>query len=271
MNELPTIDLFPSYIMSPAHSYYAPATSPITTDVPDTSEYLSPGSLAAMDRFRAEDGDLLLVCSLDLPMLPFPLLSLPADGVPSPESVVAHSPVDQFPSSAAASPDLSREGPFDASQGVSVSGAAPLVLDNLPGCQYWMTSCDNTDITDVDPAYGLQLHHPRFLEYVGAPESACLLSRPPGYWLHHMDCEQAVSVALQLQYDAGLIMSNMQVLGQFVNRMSSEVMRLAFVQQYPSAAVQSSPPGSSLHGGDGVVASAWWPGRSRASADLIMQ
>ena len=114
---------------------------------------------------------------------------------------------------------------------------------NLPGCQYRMTSYDNTDMTEVDPAYGLQLHHPRFLEYVGAPESARLLSRPPGYWLHHMDREQAVSAALQLQHDAGLMMANLQVLGQFVtslNRMSSEVMRLAFGQeQYLSEAIQS--------------------------------
>ena len=119
----------------------------------------------------------------------------------------------------------------------------PLVLDNLPGCQYRMTSYDNADMTVVDPAYGLQLHHPRFLEYVGAPESACLLSRPPGYWLHHMNREQAMSVALHLQHDAGLMMSNLQVLGQFVtslNRMSSEVMRLAFGQeQYHSEEIQS--------------------------------
>ena len=120
VNALPTIDLFLSYTMSPAHSYYAPATSPITTDVPDTSEYLSPGNPAAM----AVDGDLLLDCSLDLPVLPLPLLPLPASSVPSPESVVAHSPVDQFPSSTAGSPDLSREGPFDAGQSVSVTGDA---------------------------------------------------------------------------------------------------------------------------------------------------
>ena len=122
-----------------------------------------------MDRFLAGDGDLLVDCSSDLPMLSLPLLPLPVSSVSSPESVVAHSPVDQFPSSTAASPDLYREGPFDVSQSVSVSGAAPLVLNSLPGCQYQMTSYDNTDMTDVDPAYGLQLHHSCFLEYVRAP------------------------------------------------------------------------------------------------------
>ena len=109
-----------------------------------------------------------------------------------------------------------------------------------------MTSYDAPDKKEVDPAYGLQLHDPRFPEYVRAPESARLLSRTPGYWLHHMDREQAVSAALQMQHDAGIMMSNLQVLGQFVtslNRMSSEVLRLAFRQdQYPSEAIQSMAP-----------------------------
>ena len=139
VNALPSRDLFPAYTMSPAHSVCAPATSPVTTDVLDTSKYISPGSPAAMDRFLAGDDDLLLDCSSNLPMLPLTFLPLTGSGVLPPESVVAHSPVDQFPSSAAASPDLSREGPFDAGQSVSVSGAAPLVLDSLPGCQYQMT------------------------------------------------------------------------------------------------------------------------------------
>ena len=135
-------------------------------------------------------------------------------------------------------------GPFRrGSECLSVGGCPPLVMDSLPGCQYRITSYENTDVTDVDPTYGLQLHHPRFLKYVGAPESARLLSRPPGYWLHHIDREEAVSVALQLEHDAGLMMTNLQVLDQFVtslNRMSSEVMRLAFGQeQHPSAAVQA--------------------------------
>ena len=35
---------------------------------------------------------------------------------------------------------------------------------------------------DFTPAYGVQLHDLRLLEYVGAPESARLLSRSPEYW-----------------------------------------------------------------------------------------
>ena len=80
---LPSIDSLPSYTMSPAHSYYAPATSPITMDVPDTSEYISSGSPTGMNRFLAGDGDWLLDCSSDLPMLPLPLFPLPASSLRS--------------------------------------------------------------------------------------------------------------------------------------------------------------------------------------------
>ena len=86
---------------------------------------------------------------------------------------------------------------------------------------------DDVDRSDLNPAYGFHLHDPRFLEYVGVPESARILSRTPEYWLHHVGRDRAMSAALQLQHDAGLILSNMQVSGQFVtslNRMSSEVM-----------------------------------------------
>ena len=80
-----------------------------------------------------------------------------------------------------------------------------------------MTSYDyDADRSDLDPAYGLHLHDLRFLEYVGAPESARLLSRAPDYWMHHMGRDQAISAVIQLQHDVGLILSNLQVLGQFV-------------------------------------------------------
>ena len=79
------------------------------------------------------------------------------------------------------SPDLSQEGPFDVDQTVSESEDPPRVLDSLPGCQYRMTSYDAADRPDLNPAYGLHLHDPLFLEYVGAPEWARLLSRAPDY------------------------------------------------------------------------------------------
>ena len=130
-------------------------------------------------------------------------------------------------------PDLSREGPFDVHQDRPHSGASPRFLDGGQGCQFRMTSYDEEHSgPDFSPAYGVQLHDPRLLEYVGAPESARLLTRSPEYWLHHMGREKTPSAALQLQHDAGMILSNVQVLQQLVtalNRTSSDVMRVSMI------------------------------------------
>ena len=79
------------------------------------------------------------------------------------------------------------------------------------------------------------MHDPRFIEYVGAPESA-RLSRSPEYWLLHCS----------LQHDAGLIVSNVQVLQQLVtlfNRTSSEVTQIAFGRApFPADAMQQVVP-----------------------------
>ena len=178
---------------------------------------------------------------LSLPLSPVPVVDevAPESSVGSPAGVLVTPSSDGMP-------DLSREGPFDVLQDALKSGATPQVFNSLPGCQYRMTSYDDSmDRSDLNPAYGFQLHDPRLLEYAGAPESARLLSHTPEYWIHHMGCEQAMSATLQLQHDAGLILSNLQVLGQFVtslNRMSS-VMRVAFDHElFPTEAVQSVAP-----------------------------
>ena len=143
--------------------------------------------------------------------------------------------------------DLSREGPSDVFQYRPDSGASPLVLDGVWGCQYRMTSYnEESGGPDFTPTYGVQLHDPRLLEYVGAPESARLLSRSPEYWLHHLGHEKMLAAALQLQHNVGLILSNVQVLQQLVtafNRTSSEVMLVAFGQRpFPADAMQHVVP-----------------------------
>ena len=110
-----------------------------------------------------------------------------------------------------------------------------------------MTSYDqNSGGPDFSPAYGIQLHDPRLLEYVGASELARLLSRSPEYWLYHLGYEKMLGAALQLQHDAGLILLNVQVLQQFVtslNLASSEVMRVAFGRApFPADAMQQVVP-----------------------------
>ena len=88
------------------------------------------------------------------------------------------------------------------------------------------------------------------LEYVGAPESARLTSRSPEYWVHYMGREKALSAALQLQHNAGLILSNVQVLQQLVTVLSRT---LSDVLRATSDAILQSPPRGPLHDGDGSV------------------
>ena len=123
-----------------------------------------------------------------------------------------------------------------------------------------MTSYDEQDSPgDLDPAYGIHLHDPRIMmEYMGAPESARLLGRSPEYWLQHMGRDRAVAAALRLHHDASLIMTNVQVMAQFVtslNRTASEVMRMVYDKPpFPTDAVQFVTPSSScgaLYGSDG--------------------
>ena len=125
--------------------------------------------------------------------------------------------------------DISREGPFDGSVTPMDTEDSPLISTGLPGCPYRMTSYMGTAMSDTDETYGLQLHHPRFLEFIGAPESARLLNHSPSFWVNRLGEECAIAVAVNLQRDAGLMMSNLQILAQFVtalHRMSSEMMSI---------------------------------------------
>ena len=84
-----------------------------------------------------------------------------------------------------------------------------------------------------------------------------------------MDREDAVAAALQLQHDAGVMTSNLQVLDQFVtslHRVSSDILRLAIGPvAYPSTTINLLSPVSRalraahLHVGHGAVAASGWP------------
>ena len=235
-----TLDVYPVYKVSPDTTGYIPANTPVT---PPSSEVLLPppdpeslplGALVSLNGVVA--CDITLVdhnTDLSLPLLPLPdgLLIVPVTASEQP-STSTERPSPREPLLHVASPprDLSREGSFDAYCTQSDTGISPIDLRWAVGLPISHDSYASADIADVDPVYGLQLHHPRFLEFIGAPESARLLIQTPGHWLRTMDREDTVAVALQLQHDAGLMISKLQVLGQFVtslNRMSSEVLRLA--------------------------------------------
>ena len=137
---------------------------------------------------------------------------------------------------------LSRDGPLYASIEPTATGGHPLISTGLTVCPYRMTTyCDN-DISSVDTYFGVQIHHPRFLVCVGAPESAWLLGRPPAEWLQVMDRRDALIAAVQLQRDAVLMASKLTVLNQYVvalHRMSTEVLQC---EHFPSRAVDDAAP-----------------------------
>ena len=125
--------------------------------------------------------------------------------------------------------DIVREGPFDAGATPMETEDSPLISTSMPGCPYRMTSYTGTAMVDADTTYGLQLHHPRFLEFIGAPESARLLNHSPSFWVDRLGQESAMAAAVNLQRDAGFMMSNLQILAQFVmslHRMSAEMLSI---------------------------------------------
>ena len=101
-------------------------------------------------------------------------------------------------------------------------------------------------VSDMNPAFGLQLHHPRFLEFIGAPVSARLLYHSPTFWVDRLGEENAMAAAVNLQRDAGIIFSNLQILLQFVtslHRMSSEIMSIGMERVvYPAGEIADLSP-----------------------------
>ena len=125
--------------------------------------------------------------------------------------------------------DIAREGPFDADTTPMDTEDSPLINASMPGCPFRMTSYTGPATVDADTRYGLQLHHPRFLEFIGAPESARLLNQSPSFWVDRLGQESAMAAAVNLQRDAGFMMTNLQILGQFVmslHRMSAEMLSI---------------------------------------------
>ena len=86
--------------------------------------------------------------------------------------------------------DVSREGLFDAYCASMDTGDCPLVCAGLPGCPYRIASYTGPAAADTNPAFDIQMHHPRFLEFIGAPEPVGCYSglRPFGFrtWIQRM-------------------------------------------------------------------------------------
>ena len=144
---------------------------------------------------------------------------------------------------------------------------ARMVKSGLPGCPYRFLESGGLPFTDGNPAYGLQLHHPRFLELVGAPESARLLDCAPSFWVEELGNEGAMAAAATLQRDAGVMLSNLQLLSQFamaLNRMSFSMMALDLGRLlFPGAEVDALAPAPRAHRTAPYICRRWGCGTLR--------
>ena len=97
----------------------------------------------------------------------------------------------------------------------------------MPGMPFSDDVIHGPAMVDSDTSYGLQLHHPRFLEFIGVPESARLLNQSPSFWVDRLGQASAMAAAMNLQRDAGFMMTNLQILEQFVMSLHRNVGRNA--------------------------------------------
>ena len=136
---------------------------------------------------------------------------------------------------------LSREGPF-----LSEPSSSSLNCFG-DGCAFRNTTYHPSDYTKPSGEFGVPLHHPRFLEWIGVPESANLLEMGLGMWLHSLSRYQAMDAALQLHRDVCPMTTNLDVLDQYVlclQGTASKILELGLEPRgFPSAEVAAGAMG----------------------------
>ena len=152
--------------------------------------------------------DAALLVDSPLPSAEFLIQDLKwAPAAPRPQDVIAGG--DCRSSSRVTRWRLAREGPFLAERSTSV-------LRTLgAGCAFRKTTYRASDHVWLSGAFGIPLNHPRFLEWVGAPDSVSLLEMGPGQWLDMLSRDQAMAAAIQLHRDVCLVTTNLDILDQY--------------------------------------------------------
>ena len=174
-----TVDVFPVFQISPDATEYLPATSPVTppdserlptSPNPPDPDCLPPGATGLYDCIIDWQSLIKQATDLSRPLIPLldDLILLPMSVPIPPSPSPGHSSQKVSLTQVVSAPvDLSREGPFGAFCVPSDTWGHPLIVEGLPGCPYRMTSYREEDIAEVDPTFGVQLHHPHFLECIG--------------------------------------------------------------------------------------------------------
>ena len=137
---------------------------------------------------------------------------------------------------------LAREEPFPNER----SQASLRVLGK--GCLFRRTSYEWNDHAPPKGGLGVPLNHPRFLEWVGTPDTAWLLEMSPGHWCDTLSRDRALTAAMQLHKDACLMKSNLDVLDQYALALhgtaSTILQRTIGGGSFPGAEVLTGAPGA---------------------------
>ena len=174
----------PGFLFRPSRAaqQFPPDWVPLPTTLDDFSDSVldDPISYAQCEQILGSD------TPMSLPVYSLPPGSAYMPGQPSIQTVLA-SGTSSRPEvgSSAIAPPMDMEDSL-------------LLETGLPGCPNQFTSYSGQPFSDGNPAFGLQLHHPRFLEFVGAPELARLLYRSPTFWVDQLGEEQAMAAAINL-------------------------------------------------------------------------
>ena len=111
--------------------------------------------------------------------------------------------------------------------------------------------CFGTDYATPTGEFGVPMHHPRFLEWIGLPEFASLLEMGLGMWLHSLSRDQTMDAALQLHKDLCLLTTNLDTLEQYVSCLqntASKILELGLGPRgFPSEEVAAGAMGPRVH------------------------
>ena len=110
------------------------------------------------------------------------------------------------------------------------------------------TTYSAEDHASPEGGLGVPLDHPRFLEWLGAPDSAWLLEMSPGHRCDTLSRDQAMTAAMQLHRDACLMQTNLDILDQYALALHGTASKL--LQKtigggpYPKAEVTAAAQGA---------------------------
>ena len=95
-----------------------------------------------------------------------------------------------------------------------------------PGCAFRNTTYRVSDYSEPAGDYGLLLNHLIFVEWIGVPQSAGLIILSGRQWVDKLSRDQAVTAAVHLQRDVGLMQTNVDVLVQYALSLQKTASRI---------------------------------------------